>query len=78
MSHELKTPLVVVIGYAELLKSQTIGALNNPQQNALERMLGCGRETHRLPVLSRYFSRGRLTVKVEPLHNADSPVQGLR
>jgi PAS domain S-box-containing protein len=40
MSHELKTPLVVVIGYAELLKNGAIGALNQEQQEALERMLG--------------------------------------
>jgi signal transduction histidine kinase len=44
MSHELKTPLVVVIGYAELLKSRTIGELNHQQQNALDRMLGCAGE----------------------------------
>ena len=44
MSHELKTPLVVVIGYAELLKNGAIGALNDEQQKALERMLGCAGE----------------------------------
>ena len=44
MSHELKTPLVVVIGYAELLKNGVIGELNHEQQEALERVLGSAGE----------------------------------
>ncbi len=44
MSHELKTPLVVIMGYAEMLKNETMGAINERQQNALERVLACANE----------------------------------
>jgi PAS domain S-box-containing protein len=41
MSHELRTPLIVITGYAGLLKDRTFGEINEEQEKALGKMLGC-------------------------------------
>jgi signal transduction histidine kinase len=38
MSHELRTPLAAVTGYEELLADEILGALNEEQHNAVDRM----------------------------------------
>jgi PAS domain S-box-containing protein len=38
MSHELRTPLAAVTGYEELLADEILGALNEEQHNAIDRM----------------------------------------
>ena len=38
MSHELRTPLAAVAGYEELLADEILGALNEEQHNAIDRM----------------------------------------
>jgi signal transduction histidine kinase len=38
MSHELRTPLAAVTGYEELLSDEILGALNEEQHNAVDRM----------------------------------------
>jgi signal transduction histidine kinase len=39
MSHELRTPLSVVMGYAGMLKEGMLGPLNQPQEDAVQKML---------------------------------------
>ena len=39
ISHELKTPLVSIKGYSEILHDETLGSLNNQQKKALSTVL---------------------------------------
>lgn len=39
VSHELKTPLVSIKGYAEILYEETVGTLNNGQKNSLAKIV---------------------------------------
>ena len=43
MSHELRTPLSAVLGYADLMREETLGVVNAEQATALDRMLLNGR-----------------------------------
>jgi signal transduction histidine kinase len=44
MSHELRTPLNVVMGYSQLVKDGTFGTINQEQGNALDKVMGRGKE----------------------------------
>jgi two-component system OmpR family sensor kinase len=39
MSHEFKTPLNLIVGYAGMVKERCLGAISEEQQKALERIL---------------------------------------
>jgi PAS domain S-box-containing protein len=43
MSHEMRTPLTVIIGYSDLLDMQDIGALNQKQASYVEHILESGK-----------------------------------
>jgi signal transduction histidine kinase len=47
-AHELKTPLVVMLGYAELLRRGTLGAINDRQQEVLGEIYQSGERLQRL------------------------------
>ena len=44
MSHELRTPLNVSLGYSQLIKDETLGAINQEQYNALNKVIGGAKE----------------------------------
>jgi signal transduction histidine kinase len=44
VSHELRTPLNVLLGYSQLVKDETFGTINPKQGNALDKVIGCGKE----------------------------------
>jgi signal transduction histidine kinase len=44
MSHELRTPLNVLLGYSQLVKDGTFGPINQKQENALNKAIGCAKE----------------------------------
>jgi signal transduction histidine kinase len=44
MSHELRTPLNVLFGYSQLFKDGTFGTINQKQENALDKVIGCTKE----------------------------------
>jgi signal transduction histidine kinase len=44
VSHELRTPLNVLLGYSQLVKDGTFGTINPKQDNALDKVIGCGKE----------------------------------
>jgi PAS domain S-box-containing protein len=50
MSHELRTPLNSVIGFSELLKQGTVGALNEKQKRYVDNVMGSGK--HLLDLIS--------------------------
>jgi signal transduction histidine kinase len=47
-AHELKTPLAVMLGYADLLRSGRLGGLNDRQQEALGELYQSGERLQRL------------------------------
>ncbi len=48
MSHALRTPLNVIIGFSEMLQDQLVGRLNEKQTKYVGNILGGGRELERL------------------------------
>jgi len=44
MSHELRTPLNVLLGYSQLVKDRLLGTINQEQDNALDKVIGGGKE----------------------------------
>lgn len=58
MSHELRTPLNSVIGFSELLLSETIGPLNEKQKRYAENILKSG--NHLLDVINDVLDISRL------------------
>lgn len=70
ISHELRTPLTHVIGYLELLISDSLGPLTEEQRNALE---VSRRSTARLEdmisdlIMFSMSSKGELSIKPEPV-----------
>lgn len=44
MSHELRTPLNVLMGYSQVIKDGTFGEINQKQENALSKVIGCANE----------------------------------
>jgi signal transduction histidine kinase len=59
MSHDLRTPLTALVGYAALLNSEVLGPLNDRQQATLQRMkLVCD---HMESVLSNVLEMARLS-----------------
>ncbi|WP_410509068.1 PAS domain S-box protein [Methanosarcina hadiensis] len=58
MSHELRTPLNSVIGFSELLLSETVGSLNEKQKRYAENILSSG--NHLLDVINDVLDISRL------------------
>ncbi|NQU06915.1 MAG: hybrid sensor histidine kinase/response regulator [Candidatus Abyssubacteria bacterium] len=48
MSHALRTPLNVIIGFSEMLQDRLVGELNEKQAKYVENVSGSGRELQRL------------------------------
>jgi signal transduction histidine kinase len=44
MSHEFRTPLNVVSGYAQLMKEQILGEVNSRQAEVLQKIVNCARD----------------------------------
>jgi len=84
MSHELRTPLNPIIGFSELLQDQHFGALNEKQQQYLDRILTSGR--HLLSLINGILDlakaeAGRLDLEPEPLNlplAVQTAVNGIR
>lgn len=69
MSHELRTPLNSIIGFSELLQTQTYGALNEKQTRHVNNILASGR--HLLTLINDILDlskveAGRLELHLEP------------
>jgi signal transduction histidine kinase len=52
LRHELKTPLIPIKGYSELLQDENLGSINEKQRDALQKILGsCEKLMHRIDSL---------------------------
>jgi PAS domain S-box-containing protein len=69
VSHELRTPLNIILGYGDLLLTDTFGPLNDEQRSTLERMDRRARELLDLVNSTLEVSRlerGRVPLDVQP------------
>ncbi len=73
-SHELKTPLVSIEGYSELLSDGTLGELNEQQKKAVDTVIRNAKRLERLIDSILYLSieeAGRMQYTFKPLRIAD-------
>jgi len=69
VSHELRTPLNIILGYGELLLTDTFGALNDEQRSTLQRMDRRARELLELvnsTLEASRLERGQVPIDVKP------------
>lgn len=72
-SHELRTPMNGILGYAQLLDTKLLGALNSKQQEYVDHIMFSGKHLLRLinDVLDlSNIEAGRLTMSLEPVDPA--------
>jgi signal transduction histidine kinase len=70
MSHDLRTPLQAISGYADVLLLEMRGSLNDAQREDLQAIKGAGLEMMRLmnDILSfAQLESGRVEVKIQPV-----------
>jgi two-component system sensor histidine kinase BaeS len=68
-AHELKTPLAIISGYIELLLSEKLGPLNDPQRRTLRDSHASCRRLHRFIqdfLTYTALETGKITMKFEP------------
>lgn len=75
MSHELRTPLNSVIGFSELLLSETVGPLNDKQKRYTENILKSG--NHLLDVINDVLDISRLELGNIDLYYETVDVPGI-
>lgn len=71
VSHELRTPLTHVKGYLELLTTESLGALNSEQKNALQvSQRAAGRLESLIDnlILFSLAARGEMTLRLSPVN----------
>lgn len=71
VSHELKTPVIVIRGYSEMLRDRTLGDINKDQEQAVEKLIKSSDELSKM--IQELLDLGRLeagAVKVES-HETD-------
>ena len=56
VSHELKTPLISIEGYSEVIRSETLGALNEKQKKAMDTVIRNSKRLERLINAILYLS----------------------
>jgi signal transduction histidine kinase len=69
VSHELRTPLNIILGYGELLLTDTFGPLNDDQRSTLQRMDRRARELLELvnsTLEASRLERGQVPIDVKP------------
>lgn len=74
VSHELKTPLVSIEGYSELIRDETLGALNEKQKKAMDAVMRNSDRLERLIDSILYLSieeAGRMRYTFKPLRITD-------
>jgi len=74
ISHELRSPINVILGYTDLLRDGTFGPLNPDQDECIDRLERSGRELHELITSTLDLSRieaGTLKLDVQELHVED-------
>ncbi|MDO9516666.1 MAG: ATP-binding protein, partial [Methanosarcinaceae archaeon] len=74
VSHELKTPLVSIEGYSEVIRAETLGALNEKQKKALDTVIRNADRLERLINSILYLSiegAGRIQYIFKPIQIAD-------
>ena len=74
VTHELKTPLVSIEGYSELLSDGTLGKLNEQQKKAVDTVMRNAKRLERLIDSILYLSieeAGRMQYTFKPLQIAD-------
>ncbi|HJH32463.1 MAG TPA: PAS domain S-box protein [Methanosarcinaceae archaeon] len=74
ISHELKTPLVSIEGFSEVVRDETLGALNNGQKKALDTVLRNAKRLERLIDSVLYLSiseSGKMKYTFKPVQVAD-------
>jgi signal transduction histidine kinase len=70
VSHELRTPLTHIIGYLELMVSESLGSISTEQKHALEiSQRAAGRLENLIDDLIMFSlsSRGQMTLKLQPV-----------
>jgi len=70
VSHELRTPLNIILGYGDLLLTDTFGALNDEQRSTLQRMDRRARELLDLvnsTLEASRLERGQVPIDVQPI-----------
>ena len=74
VSHELKTPLVSIEGYSEVMRDETLGELNDKQKKALDTVIRNADRLERLIDSILYLSieeAGRMRYTFKPLKISD-------
>jgi signal transduction histidine kinase len=74
MSHELRTPLNIVIGYAGMLKDGVLGQINETQEEALEKVLGCAADQLNMintMMVATHIETALIALALEPLDLRD-------
>jgi PAS domain S-box-containing protein len=66
MSHELRTPLTAIIGYTDLLQTEVLGPLLEPQKKPLTRIRYSA--WHLVEIIEEILTFSRVEAGSEPLH----------
>ena len=76
MSHELRTPLNAVIGFSEMISSQTFGPVGNDKyREYAEDIRGAG--THLLDLVSDILDLAKIESGTEELHEEEADIEKL-
>jgi signal transduction histidine kinase len=72
VSHELRTPLTAIVTYGEILRDGLLGALEGKQLDAIEKMIGSGRQL--LGMIEEILTYARTNARAITLQPVEFPM----